>query len=300
MNIAQQSLFKLILCGILLGCGTIIIKLIDSNALAAAFWRLFFAAMVLGVGLLVCRVPLKVSPKRLLNASLAGFFLALDLFLWHESILSIGPGIATILNSIQVFIMAGFSFVLYGQRLGPFFIGQLLLAFVGVVLLTGHEFEHNQAAVYGVITGLLSGLAFALSMLFTSKMQINTSRSGLWISLYYLSLVGALSLLPFALGFGFELTIPDVNTLVGLLIYAVVIHIFGWILLSDSIRHVPLSLTGLVMLLEPTVALLLDVVVLDKTILLMQWLGAFITITAIYLGTLSRAKKQPATSPKKP
>lgn len=292
MNITQTALIKLILSCVLLGSGTIIVKVIDSNALATAFWRLLLAALLVLAGLAYLRISPKISKQNFYFAGLSGFFLAVDLLLWHESILIVGPGIATILNGTQIFVMVLFSTLLYKEKVKLFFLVQMLIAFVGIVLLTGHEVENNERAVYGIVTGLLSGAAWATSVLFMKKMDGENGKSGLFINLFYLSLIGAIGLLPFAVLFDYSLAIVNMKSLLGLLIYAGFIHLLGWVLLADSVRLLPLSITGLLLLLEPLVALLLDIGILDKAITTTQYLGAAITIFAIYLGTMSSSKQK--------
>ena len=46
------------------------------------------------------------SRKAMMYAALAGIFLAFDLSFWHESVYAVGPGISTLLNSLQIFFLA--------------------------------------------------------------------------------------------------------------------------------------------------------------------------------------------------
>ena len=65
------------------------------------------AAADFGLGLLVSgtafRPELPRSKTALAYALLSGAALGIDLALWHESIYSVGPGISTLLNSLQIF-----------------------------------------------------------------------------------------------------------------------------------------------------------------------------------------------------
>ena len=56
-------------------------------------------------------------------------------------------------------------------------------------------------------------------------------------------------------------------------------------MIAYSIPLLSLSVTGLLLLTEPVAALLIDYFYLDKAINPWQWLGALLTLFAIYLGS---------------
>ena len=55
-------------------------------------------------------------------------------------------------------------------------------------------------------------------------------------------------------------------------------------MIAYAIPLLSFSLTGLLLLSEPVAALLIDYFWLDKPINALQWSGAVLTLTAIYLG----------------
>lgn len=59
-------------------------------------------------------------------------------------------------------------------------------------------------------------------------------------------------------------------------------------LIAYSIPRLSLALTGLLLLSEPVIALLIDYFYLQKEIVGLQWFGAFLTMFAIYLGSVKR------------
>ena len=97
-------------------------------------------------------------------ALLSGVFLAFDLALWHESIHAVGPGISTLLNSLQIFFLAAIGFFFYSERLSALQILSLILATIGVALIGSPEFGHNNNAAWGFVSGVVSGAMLALSM----------------------------------------------------------------------------------------------------------------------------------------
>ena len=57
-------------------------------------------------------------------------------------------------------------------------------------------------------------------------------------------------------------------------------------MIAYTIPLLSLGLTGLLLLSEPVAALVIDAFLLHKPINAWQWIGAFITLVAIYLGSL--------------
>lgn len=101
-----------------------------------------------------------------------------------------------------------------------------------------------------------------------------------------ISLTGALVLLVPSLIFNSNNLYPTTWQDWGLVvIYGAVMQCVAWGMIAYSIPLLSLSVTGLLLLTEPVAALLIDYFYLDKAINLWQWLGALLTLFAIYLGS---------------
>ncbi|BBI68034.1 hypothetical protein PKHYL_22250 [Psychrobacter sp. KH172YL61] len=68
-----------------------------------SFWRLAISGIVFAILAKVMRQQMPQSKRAIFYGLLSGAFLGLDLALWHESIYAVGPGISTLLNSLQIF-----------------------------------------------------------------------------------------------------------------------------------------------------------------------------------------------------
>ena len=68
-------------------------------------------------------------------------------------------------------------------------------------------------------------------------------------------------------------------------IYGAVMQCVAWGMIAYTIPYLSLGLTGLLLLSEPAVALVIDYFGLDKPINHWQWTGAVLTLVAIYLGS---------------
>lgn len=110
-----QNLFSMI--GLVIGCvlfglGSLIVAHVDGvGAYAMAFWRLSVSALIFLSLALIFRQPFPSSRREVILALISGGALGLDLGLWHESIYAVGPGISTLLNSLQIFFLAFIAFL---------------------------------------------------------------------------------------------------------------------------------------------------------------------------------------------
>ena len=223
-------------------------------------------------------------------AILSGVFLAFDLALWHESIHAVGPGISTLLNSLQIFFLAAIGFFFYSERLSTLQILSLILATIGVALIGSPEFGHNDNAAWGFVSGVVSGAMLALSMVFVRKTH-EQEKVGLFPLMMILSFGGAIALvIPSLLFDAAHLYPKTLNDVILVSIYGIVMQCFAWALIAYAIPLLSLSLTGLLLLSEPVAAMLIDYFWLDKPINVIQWSGATLTLLAIYLGSLKDKK----------
>lgn len=277
--------------GLIIGCvifslGSIIVATLPIGAYAIAFWRLLVAGLIFAFLSRFFAQKFPAHRQAYFYTCVAGVFLALDLALWHESIYAVGPGISTLLNSLQIFWLSAIGFFWFQERLNTLKIISLIMAIFGVGFIAGTEFGLNQNALWGFISGLLSGLMLSLSMVFIRKTH-QVAHTPILPLMFWLSVSGVITLLPLMLFFNQGAILPQTWTQVGLIIvYGAVMQCFAWSLIAYSIPLLSLNLTGLLLLSEPVAALLIDYFALNKPINAWQWFGAALTMFAIYLGSL--------------
>lgn len=277
---------------VLFGLGSIIVKFVPVGGYAIAFWRLLIASGIFFILMKLKRQRLPSHPRALLYCALAGVFLAFDLAFWHESIYAVGPGISTLLNSLQIFFLAAIGYVFFAERQSRLQLISLLLAVIGVVLITGKELSHNLEGIYGIIIGLVSAGMLAASMVMLKQVH-KAQVTGLFPLMFLLSLSGALVLIVPSLYFNFDHLYPTNWTDWGLIfIYGAVMQCVAWGAIAYAIPMLPLGLTGLLLLSEPVIALFIDYFGLDKAIDGWQWFGASLTLLAIYLGSFKPKNKK--------
>ena len=93
---------------------------------------------------------------------------------------------------------------------------------------------------------------------------------------------------------GHSFAIPDLRTFAILLLLAGIGHCLAWSLISRAMAKLPVTLVGLLLLLQPLVAFLLDVLVLHHDANPREWLGLGVALAGIFVAGM---KKRPIPEP---
>nr|WP_299039935.1 DMT family transporter [uncultured Psychrobacter sp.] len=282
----RTATIGLVIGCIIFGLGSLIVAHVDVGGWAMSFWRLAISGIVFAVLAKIAGQRLPRSRRAIFYGLLSGAFLGLDLALWHESIYAVGPGISTLLNSLQIFFLAAIGFLYFNERQSILQLISLCLAMLGVAMIGSPEFAQNSAATWGFITGIVSGGMLAASMTFIRKTH-DTEPTPILVLMQLVSIGGVLAMIVPMLILDKGNIMPSTLSEVGwILVYGAVMQCLAWGLIAYSIPKLSLALTGLLLLSEPVAALLIDYTWLDKPINALQWIGALLTMLAIYLGSL--------------
>ncbi|MBT8330596.1 MAG: DMT family transporter [Desulfofustis sp.] len=254
----------------------------------SAFYRVFFGSLFL---LLYCFLTKGIRPislKTIVYCALCGLCFAGDLFCWHLSILYVGPGLATILGNFQVFVLTFISVLFFGQRLRMVFILALLLAFFGLFLIIGVNW-HTLSDDYqlGVLFGLITALLYAFFILSLRKIQGLEPGISFIYTLLLISVATTVILGPLVWFSGKSFAIPGFGSLLSLACLGLFSQTIGWAFIARSLPNLLPSLAGLILLLQPALAFLWDVLIFARPTSLVQWGGVCVVLAAIYLGATS-------------
>lgn len=280
---------------VVFGLGSLIVKFVSIGSYAIALWRVFIGGIVF---LFLSRYfgqkqPESNKAKRF--CMLSGVFLGFDLAFWHESIHAVGPGISTLLNSMQIFFLAAIAWFFFGERQSKLQLFSMILSVIGILLIAHPELRHNSHGGYGIFIGLISGAAMAASM--ACIRQAHLAEPVALFPLMLLVSVGAVGALivPSILIDSGHFWPTNTKDILLIMIYGVVMQCFAWGLIAYAVPLLSLTLTGLLLLSEPVAAILIDFFLLNKPINTVQWTGTALTLLAIYLGSLKPKHKQKKT-----
>lgn len=281
----QYSPIFHVLCGaFLISFSSVFVKLAHVSPTASGFYRVGFGAVFLLLGVLIKREFNVVGFKQLLLIAFCGLTFALDLFFWHESIFYIGPGLATLIGNFQVFLLAGVGIIFLGESAKLRFLIALPLAIAGIFFIVGENWEsltgHYKTGIY---FGLLTALCYTIFLLTLRKIQEERGQS-FFLLLMLVSLATSIFLGLKMVYTGDTFTIPDSQSLLALLGLGLSSQTVGWILIATAMPKIPASLTGLALLLQPSLSFIWDVLIFHRPTDLINWFGLIITLLAIYMG----------------
>jgi drug/metabolite transporter (DMT)-like permease len=203
----------------------------------------------------------------------------------------VGPGLSTILANFQVFILTGISIVFMKERLRFRFIASVILAFSGLVLLIGLDFQSmSPLFIRGIIFGLLTACCYSSVTFTVQKSQKIPDKLDPVSNMAWLCFSGSVFGSIEVLASGESFIIPDLQSLVFLITYGMICSGLGWYLITKGLPHVSISLAGLSLILQPALAFVWDVLFFAKPLTPLNIVGVIITIAAIYMGSVSRSK----------
>jgi len=280
-------MLQLVLGAIAISFSAVFVKLVHVPPTASGFYRVFFGGLILLGVMLLRRERLALSRRAFLVLCLAALFFALDLFLWHRSILYVGPGVATLLANFQVFVLAAVGVLFLKEHLTAFQWAAILLAMAGLALLVGADWAHLSPLYrYGVVLALLAAVSYAGYLLALRSFRDGGAGGSAYAAITVVSFATAGMLAVSMLAEGVSFAIPAWSDAFWLLLYGLVPQVLGWVLISSSMAKVNASQVGLVLLLQPACAFIWDSVFFGRRFTAIELTGAVLTLAAIYMGSL--------------
>ena len=263
----------------------------------AAFYRTAVAVPPLLMMTLIFREMRWRGWKALGIMILAGLAYCLDLIFWHNSILLVGPGPATILTNFQVFIMAAFSIIILKTVISRRLLCSVPVAIAGLYLIFGLTWEGSSDWYHlGVLCGLLSAASYAVFLLLIRSVQAPGDWKGNISVLLVATTTTAFLSGIYSMGEGTDLAVPGINSWISLIAYGIICQFIAYILITDGLTRTDPMKAGLILLLQPAGAFIWDIVLFHLPVTLPSVTGAVLTLIAIYLGT-SAGGRDPAFRP---
>jgi drug/metabolite transporter (DMT)-like permease len=281
-------LFKLLAGSVCISFSPVFIKLANVSPDSAGFYRMLFAGLSLFVLLRLRGDRLSVDRNAIYLLSGAGTLLAIDFMCWHRSIHLVGPGLATLLGNFQVFFTAVFSFVFLKQRISKLFMLAVLIALAGLFLITGMDWVGLDAGTrLGIILGIATAIFYSGYVMLLKQSMNNSSVNGvsamLVVSIASTVLLGLVTPLTRS-----SFVIPDAGSFLALAGAGVVSTTIGWSLISSAIKHISATSAGLILLMQPTLAFVWDVIFFDRPTGMYEVFGVVLILSAIYIGSYKR------------
>jgi len=281
----KAAVLSLTVGALLISFSGVWVKLSHVAPMVSAFYRVFFGAMILLLITLFKKELKWRGSAPLIYSLLGGSLFALDLFFWHTSINYVGPGLATILGNFEVFLLTAFGIIFLGEKPHLRFFCAIPLALLGLFLIVGiHWNRLDPLYKIGVFFGLITACCYAAYLLLIRRLQSGQNALPVYYILTLVSFFSALFLGLAIVKNGKSFAIPDFKTGASLVLLALLSQTIAWILIANALPHMPASFSGLVLLLQPAISFIWDVLFFQRLTTLINWLGVIIALAAIYLG----------------
>jgi drug/metabolite transporter (DMT)-like permease len=286
----HMAMFALLAGAVMISFSGVWVKIAQVAPDVSAFYRVFFGGLILLPAAWRRGEIQWRGFKHLLLGLICGICFALDLGFYHASIQYVGPGLGTILPNFQVFILAAMGVAFLGERIRLIYLISIPLAFVGLFLIVGLQWDQlGRVYKIGVYFGLIAAVCYAGFLLSLRKLQSDQTGISIFYVLTLVSFITA-ALLGLVVVFkGGSFRIPDGRSFLSLLALGLFSQSIGWILITNALPKIRASLSGLVLLLQPALAFVWDVLLFERPTSSLSWLGVSIVLTAIYMGTIRRA-----------
>lgn len=142
----------------------------NSSPIWLAFFRAFTAFLTFSVVLLILKTRVKLTRKQLIIGILGGIPGSCLFFgLWFLGMLTVDPGIASVLVTAYPLWMLFMAVPVLGETPSRVKVGAALSGFVGVALASDVLFQHTNNNIVADIELLVSGLGFGMMNIIFKK-----------------------------------------------------------------------------------------------------------------------------------
>ena len=292
----RAAILSLLIGAVLISFSGVWVKTAHVAPNVSAFYRVFFGGIILLAAAAYRRELKWHGTRQFVLSTLCGLLFALDLWFYHFCVEYIGPGLGTILPNFEVFILAGLGILFLREPLRAVFLLSLPLAFTGLIMVVGLDWSQLEH-VYriGIYYGLACAVCYAAFILTLRKLQSEQAGVSFFYVLMVVSFVSSFFLACEIYQRHDSFRIPDLQSFYALAALGLLSQSVGWFLISNALPKIRASLSGLILLLQPALAFVWDVVFFQRPTTLTNWLGVLIALTAIYLGMAGQAASVEST-----
>ncbi len=261
-----------------IGLSAIFVKLAAVPGPVSAFYRVFFATLLLTPWWLLRRRPLP-SRRVLLATCFGGLFFAADLVLWNSAIMLTDAGVATLLaNNAPIWVGLAAWLFLHERLTANFWLG-LAVAMIGMVLIVGVGGSLLTSSGLGNLLAIGASLLYAAYLLTTQRVRAQMdTMTFMMVSMG----VGVVLLLPLNLAWGLPLTGFSLNTWAALLALGIVSQLGGWLSINYALGHIQATRVSVTLLAQAVVTTLVAIPVLGEVPAPLQIVGGVMVLGGIY------------------
>ncbi len=267
----------LVIGALCISLSPILTRLSGTPGLSSAFYRVFFASLLF-IPYVLIKGRYRSSRSNILLALLAGGFFGCDLACWNQSIMMSDIAIATVLANLAPVWAGLILWILYHKEPGRNFWIGLIIALIGLVVLTGADIWVHMKFETGNLLALLAGFLYSWYLVITGRVRSGMSNT----PFMFYSLIGYLitsGLIVLILHY--PVTGFNNRSWLFLILLALIPQLAGWLLVNHSLGHIPTTEVSISMLGQIVITLSLAAILFNERLSLHQWVGCTIILSGI-------------------
>ncbi len=269
---------------------TLPVMAVGLSSTSIILYRFIFACAILALILLVTRTPMKLKkhelPKIILLAILYDIS-SLFLFWGYKEISS---GVATAIHFMYPVFTTVIMMMLFKERKSTWRILAIIIAILGVTLLSVNFSGENKLSVSGIIIVLISALGYGSYLVAVNK--LNLMMNGLKLTFYVFFLGGLFVFIGISV-FSEIQAIPTVEAGISLLLLAFIPTILSNLALIQAIKRIGSTITSVLGAMEPLTAIIVGILFFHEEF--NQQIAAGITLILGAVMMIILKKEKPLT-----
>lgn len=250
-------------------------------------YRFLFGSLGLLAALLLRRTPMQISWSAFWRISLLSFFYLGTALATLECYHYLSSGVATALVYTDPIWCSIIGLLFLGDRFNMKLTIAVLMATLGVMMLTDVFTEDGLFSAIGIFWGLFSGLSYALYLIFLPRMKMKDMPS-LKLT-FYVFFLGMIYLIIYSLITTGEIqTVSSTNGWINLILLGLIPTALSNICVTMSLRLIDSTIVAILGAFEPLTAMVIGICVLGETATLLSISGAVLILLAVGLLTIRK------------
>ena len=252
----------------LISFSSVFVATVDLEPTVSAFYRVFigFLALCLFYCIKEKEPPFRTKISKYLY--IAAIIFVLDLWFWHRSIIYIGPGLSTLLASLQVLIIPFLSYFIFKDVIKKQQLVAVVIGVSGLFLCLSDNWQlAGSQYKLGIFFGLLTALAYSGYTISLKKASVHQKQLTNPIhNLLIISLLASILLAFIILLEGSSFNINSRSDFLWMLCYGVISHVFGWFFILKGMQKISAISVGVILIAQPILSFIWDVLFFSRKI----------------------------------
>ena len=248
-------------------------------------YRFLFGSAAMLLMLLCRRTDMRISWSELWRIALLSVFYIGTAIATLECYHYLSSGIATALVFTDPIWCAIIGLVVFGDKFSWKLTTSILLATIGVMMMTGVFSEDGTFSWPGVLWGLVSGLSYAIYIILVPRLKVKSIPS-LKLT-FYVFFIGMLLLILFALAVqGRVEPIMNRSCLINLMLLGLIPTALSNICVTMSLKLIDSTIVAILGAFEPLTAMVVGILVLGDDWSVLSITGAALILLAVAVLTI--------------